>query len=208
MRGGLILIFFPERLYEGMAACLHAYFDLFPAAADSVARERMQAAADVIIDVVGRGGTIFSCGNGGSAAIANHLACDWLKSIRTDPTIKPRTVESITAIANDIGCDEIFSYQLSSLAKPGDLLITISSSGASPNIVNAVVWAKSNGLRTIAMTGFKGGASAQAAEINLHVDAHNYGVVEDIHQLMMHVLAQYVRHRLLVDRKLFNEKKF
>jgi D-sedoheptulose 7-phosphate isomerase len=214
LRGGLILIFFPERLYEGMAGCLDAYFDLFRAAGDSVARERMQAAADGIIDVVGRGGAIFSCGNGGSAAIANHLACDWLKGVRTDTTIKPRvsslsaSVELITAIANDIGYDEIFSYQLSSLAKPGDLLITISSSGESPNIVNAVLWAKSNGLRTIAMTGFKGGASAQAADINLHVDAHNYGVVEDIHQLMMHVLAQYVRHSLLVDPKLLSGKKF
>jgi D-sedoheptulose 7-phosphate isomerase len=197
-----------------MAACLDAYFDLFRAAADSVARERMQAAADLIIDVVGREGTIFSCGNGGSAAIANHLACDCLKGIRTDTTMKPRvsslsaTVELITAIANDIGYDEIFSYQLSSLARPGDLLITISSSGESPNIVNAIIWAKSNGLRTIAMTGFKGGASARAADINLHVDAHNYGVVEDIHQLMMHVLAHYVRHRHIVDRKLLSEEKF
>jgi D-sedoheptulose 7-phosphate isomerase len=210
---GLVVAFFPERLYDGMAGCLDAYFDLFRAAADSVARERMQAAADMIMDVISRDGAIFSCGNGGSAAIANHLACDCLKGIRSDTTIKPRvsslsaTVELITAIANDIGYDEIFSYQLSSLGKPGDLLITISSSGESPNIVNAIIWAKSNGLRTIAMTGFNGGASAQAADINLHVDAHNYGVVEDVHQLMMHVLAHYVRHRTIVDPKLLNEKE-
>jgi D-sedoheptulose 7-phosphate isomerase len=214
LREGLILAFFPERLYDGMAGYLDAYFDLFRAAADSVARERMQAAADAIIDVVGRNGTIFSCGNGGSAAIANHLACDCLKGVRTDTTIKPRvsslsaTVELITAIANDIGYDDIFSYQLSSLARPGDVLITISSSGESRNIVNAITWAKANGLRTIAMTGFKGGASARAADINLHVDAHNYGIVEDIHQSMMHVLAQYVRHRHIVDHKLLGEKKF
>jgi D-sedoheptulose 7-phosphate isomerase len=197
-----------------MGDYLDAYFDLFRAAADAVARERMQAAADAIIDVVGRNGTIFSCGNGGSAAIANHLACDCLKGVRTDTTIKPRvsslsaTIELITAIANDIGYDEIFSYQLASLAKPGDLLITISSSGESPNIVKAIAWAKDNGLRTISMTGFKGGASAKAADINLHVDAHNYGVVEDIHQSMMHVLAQYVRHKHLSDPKLLGQKKF
>ena len=121
-----------------MGGYLDAYFDLFRAAAAAVARERMQAAADAIIDVVARDGTIFSCGNGGSAAIANHLACDCLKGVRTDTTIKPRvsslsaTVELITAIANDIGYDDIFSYQLSSLAKPGDVLITISSSGRVP----------------------------------------------------------------------------
>jgi DNA-binding MurR/RpiR family transcriptional regulator len=74
--------------------------------------------------------------------------------------------------------------------------------------VKAITWAKDNGLRTISMTGFKGGASAKAADINLHVDAHNYGVVEDIHQSMMHVLAQYVRHRHIVDLKLLGEKKF
>ena len=98
-----------------MGGYLDAYFDLFRAAA-AVARERMQAAADAIIDAVARNGTIFSCGNGGSAAIANHLACDCLKGVRTDTTIKPRvsslsaTVELITAIANDIGYDDIFSY--------------------------------------------------------------------------------------------------
>ena len=70
---GLILAFFPERLYEDMAGYLDAYFDLFRAAAAAVARERMQAAADAITDVVARNGTIFSCGNGGSAAVANHL---------------------------------------------------------------------------------------------------------------------------------------
>jgi D-sedoheptulose 7-phosphate isomerase len=190
-----------------MGGYLDAYFDVFRAAAAAVARERMQAAADAIIDVVAHDGTIFSCGNGGSAAIANHLACDCLKGVRTDTTIKPRvsslssTVELITAIANDIGYDDIFSYQLASLARPGDVLITI-------NIVNAINWAKANGVRTIAMTGFKGGASAQIADINLHVDAHNYGVVEDIHQSMMHVLAQYVRHRHLADPKWLGQKKF
>ena len=78
-----------------MGGYLDAYFDLFRTAAAAVARERMQAAADAIIDVVARGGTIFSCGNGGSAAIANHLACDCLKGVRTDTTIKPRVLESV-----------------------------------------------------------------------------------------------------------------
>ena len=104
------------------------------------------------------------------------------------------TVELITAIANDIDYAEIFAYQLRNAARPGDVLITISSSGNSENIVRALAWARDNGLTTIAMSGFSGGRSATTADINLHVAAANYGVVEDAHQSLMHILAQYVRH--------------
>jgi phosphoheptose isomerase len=186
----------------------------FGGAAEALDREQLQAAADLIAETVDRNGIIFSCGNGGSAAIANHLACDCLKGVRTGTSIRPRvvslsaTVELITAIANDIGYDEVFSYQLSSLARPGDILITISSSGESPNIVNALTWAKSNGVPSIAMTGFKGGKAAQVADIKLHTDAHNYGVIEDMHQSLMHILAQYARHRRLTDTKLLGSHKF
>ena len=85
------------------------------------------------------------------------------------------------------------SYQLSTLATQGDALITISSSGNSENIVRAATWAKANGLPVISMTGFDGGRSAGIADVNLHVKQDNYGVVEDVHQSLMHILAQYVR---------------
>jgi phosphoheptose isomerase len=208
------LTFFPDRTYDTMGGYLDEYFDRLRKAADSVVRDKMQAAADLILETVARGGHIYSCGNGGSAAIANHLACDCLKGVRTDTTIRPRvfslstTIELITAIANDIGYDDIFTYQLGSLAKPGDILIAITSSGQSPNIVSALTWAKENGLKTIAMTGFLGGKSAEIADIALHVDAHNYGVIEDIHQSMMHALAQYMRHRRLADPSVLGQKKF
>ena len=114
----------------------------------------------------------------------------------------------MTAIANDIGYDEIFSYQLVSLARPGDVLIAITSSGESPNIVKALEAAKASRVRTIAMTGFKGGRAAEMADITLHVDAHNYGVIEDAHQSLMHILAQYVRHRHLEEPHLLGTHKF
>ncbi len=208
------MTFFPDKPYDTMGGYLDDYFDRLREAAASVARERMQAAAELIFATIERDGVIFSCGNGGSAAIANHLACDCLKGTRTDTTIRPRvsslsaTIELITAIANDIGYDDIFSYQLSSLARPGDILIAITSSGQSPNIVKALAWAKNNGMKTIAMTGFLGGKSADLADIALHVDAHNYGVIEDVHQSMMHALAQYVRHRRLVDPSLLGQRRF
>jgi phosphoheptose isomerase len=99
----------------------------------------------------------------------------------------------LTAIANDRAYAEVFAFQLGNLARPGDVLITISSSGDSENIVRALAWAADNGLTTIAFSGFSGGRSAELAEINLHVAAANYGVVEDVHQSLMHILAQYVR---------------
>jgi phosphoheptose isomerase len=142
---------------------------------------------------------VFSCGNGGSAAIANHLQCDHLKGIRAGSDLAPRVislsanVELITAVANDIGYDDVFAYQLQSQSVAGDVLIAISSSGQSPSIVRALTWARGHGLRSIALTGFDGGDSRMLAEVSLHVDATNYGVVEDIHQALVHALAQYIR---------------
>ena len=102
-------------------------------------------------------------------------------------------IELITAIANDISYDDTFVYQLRTLAEKGDVLITISASGDSENVLRAAAWAKKNGLKVIAFTGFAGGRTAKLAHVNLHVKGDNYGVVEDAHQSLMHILAQYVR---------------
>ncbi len=127
------------------------------------------------------------------------MQCDFLKGVQTDTDLRPRVVslsshiELITAIANDIAYRDVFVYQLRSLARPGDVLLTVSASGDSENIVQAVRWAKDHGVGTIALTGFGGGRSAKMADINLHVRAMNYGIVEDIHQSLMHILAQHLR---------------
>ena len=142
---------------------------------------------------------MFSCGNGGSASIANHLQCDHVKGVRTTTDLAPRVmslstnVELLTAIANDTGYENVFVYQLQSQSGPGDVLIAVSSSGRSPNIVHALTWARDHGLRTIAITGFDGGAARAVAEVAIHVDSANYGVIEDLHQAIMHALAQYIR---------------
>ncbi len=102
-------------------------------------------------------------------------------------------VELLTAIANDTGYENVFVYQLQSQSAPGDVLVAVSSSGGSPNIVRALTWAREAGLRTIAITGFDGGAARSAAEVSIHVDCTNYGIVEDLHQAIMHALAQYIR---------------
>jgi phosphoheptose isomerase len=117
------------------------------------------------------------------------------------------TIEMITAIGNDRSYDEVFEYQLKSMAKPGDALVTISSSGDSENIVRAVTWAKQNDIPVVSMTGFSGGRSAEISDVNLHVAAHNYGIIEDVHQSLMHVLAQYIRQAHM-DEARINKRKF
>jgi phosphoheptose isomerase len=208
------MTYFPSRPYPDAGVYAADYFSEMSAAAASVDAEQLRRAGDLIEKTVSAGGVIYSCGNGGSAAIANHLACDCLKGIRNGASIAPRvvslaaTVELITAIANDLSYEQVFAFQLSSLAKPGDLLIAISSSGESPNIVSALNWAKGNGVGSISMTGFAGGQAAALADVNLHVSATNYGVVEDMHQSFMHLLAQYVRHKHLVDATSLGQIKF
>ena len=194
---------FPSRKYPDAGAFVTEYARLVAGGLTSVRSSEIDRAAAVLKQAIQNDRLIFACGNGGSAAIANHLTCDCSKNVSTNTTMRPRVVslshaiELITAIANDIDYAEIFAFQLRNAARPGDVLITISSSGDSENIVRALAWARENGLGTIAMSGFSGGRSAKMADINLHVAAENYGVVEDIHQSMMHCFAQYLRQRAM-----------
>src|SRR5258708_16465956 len=190
---------FPGQKYTDVGSFVTDYAELTAAALKSVRTSEIDRAVAALRHAVEHDKLIFACGNGGSAAIANHLSCDCSKGIAADTGLRPRvislssTVELITAIANDIDYGEVFTHQLRNAARPGDVLITISSSGDSENIVRALAWARDNGMTTIAMSGFSGGRSATTADISLHVAAENYGVVEDAHQALMHILAQYVR---------------
>jgi D-sedoheptulose 7-phosphate isomerase/D-glycero-D-manno-heptose 1,7-bisphosphate phosphatase len=197
---------FPAASYGSAAWYFDAYAEEAARAVGSVEPSALDKAAAILVEAYTRGAAVFACGNGGSAAIANHLQCDHLKAIRTNTDLTPRVVslstnvELLTAIANDLAYEEVFAYQLQSQAAPGDVLIAISSSGRSPNIVAALTWARDHGLRTIALTGFDGGGARAAAEVSIHVDAANYGIVEDLHQVIMHALAQYIRQsRMTAD---------
>ena len=190
---------FPSRKYPNAGAFVTDYARLVAAGLTSVRSSEIDRAVAVLKHAIQGDRLIFACGNGGSAAIANHLTCDCSKGIATNTTLRPRVmslsaaVELITAIANDVDYAEIFTHQLKNAARPGDVLVTISSSGDSENIVRALAWARDNGMATIALSGFSGGRSAATADISLHVAAENYGIVEDAHQALMHILAQYVR---------------
>ena len=204
---------FPGRKFDEASSFAEAYFAQIISAAYSVDKDTIHRAAHILANVNAAHGTVYACGNGGSAAISNHLVCDHCKLVQTDTNLAPRivslstTVEMITAIANDLSYDEVFVYQLRTMARPGDALITISSSGDSENVVRAASWAKANEIPVISMTGFSGGRSAEIADVNLHVDANNYGVVEDVHQALMHILAQYIRQAHMAD-DLIAQRKF
>ena len=194
---------FPEEIYAQAGDYLGGYRQALSDAWQSVDQDAANRAADLLETAISGGQTVFACGNGGSAAISNHLLCDFLKGVQTDTPLRPRvislanSIELITAIANDIAYEDVFAYQLRTLARPGDVLITISASGNSENIVRAVRWARDNSVGSIALTGFDGGRSAGLADVNLHVEASNYGIVEDVHQSLMHILAQYMRQHAM-----------
>jgi D-sedoheptulose 7-phosphate isomerase len=190
---------FPGTKFQSAGAYFSAYAAELGRAASTIDASAVDRAAAILRAAIAARRTIYSCGNGGSAAISGHLLCDFAKGIQTDTTFRPRVVslsantELITAIANDIRYDEVFVYQLHTLAEPGDVLITISSSGDSENVVRAVEWARENQVQSIAFTGFAGGRTAKLATVNIHVRADNYGVIEDLHQSVMHILAQSLR---------------
>jgi D-sedoheptulose 7-phosphate isomerase len=133
--------------------------------------------------------------------------------LRYDTNWKPRvrslsgSHELLTAIGNDLGYEEVFAFQLAGLARDGDVLITVSSSGNSENIVRCVEWGRANGLGSIALTGFGGGRSATLADVNIHVASENYGIVEDVHQSVLHLLGQWLRMGQMPD-PLISQRKF
>lgn len=205
---------FPDRPFDDAGEYVLAYTKALREASATVDPGMFRRAAEVLRCCIARNATIFTCGNGGSAAIANHMVCDHTKGVRADTGILPRVhslvanIEINTAIANDVSYDQVFAFQLESYASLGDVLVAISSSGNSANIVNALVTAKNKGLTTIAMTGFAGGRARELADIALHVGSRNYGIVEDLHQSLMHGLAQFLRQHHIADKSLVSSRTF
>jgi D-sedoheptulose 7-phosphate isomerase len=143
--------------------------------------------------------TIFVCGNGGSAATASHFASDLLKGANFTNTSRFRvmaltnSIPVITAYSNDVAFECIFSEQLKSLAGPGDVLVTISASGNSPNVLRAAEYARSIGCPTIALTGRDGGKLATLAELEIRVSELHMGRIEDSHMAVCHMVSYYFK---------------
>ena len=143
---------------------------------------------------------IYTCGNGGSSSLADHFVCDFIKQTNNKTNLKVKSISLtsnfslISAIANDISYDDIFSFQIEKLCKRNDVLFLFSVSGNSKNLIKAVKKAKTKGIKTISFTGFNGGRLSKITDFNLNFPMANYGIVEDCHISIMHFLSQYLRN--------------
>ena len=144
---------------------------------------------------------IYTIGNGASAAIAQHWACDYTKGCKSGG-IRPRVISLaaniplMTAISNDISYEDVYAFQVNAFGQEGDVLVAISSSGNSPNVVAAIKEAKKLKVKTIALTGFSpDNECAKLADISLYVDCDEYEATEDVHQAIMHMIAKYIRQK-------------
>jgi D-sedoheptulose 7-phosphate isomerase len=177
------------------------YFGNFAAAIGALSREPLEQVVDILEGVRQRGGTVWVAGNGGSAAISDHLVCDATKGTYVPGGGPLRSVSlssngpMLTALANDIEYAEVFRQQLEYYLRPEDAVLVISSSGNSPNVVAACEYAREKGVPTIAFVGFDGGKLRSLADVAIWVPVRNYGICEDAHQAVMHCITQYMRAR-------------
>lgn len=171
-------------------------------ATQAVDLEAVQKVIDLLEQAYREEKTVCIIGNGGSAAAASHFAEDLAKGCLSDNEPKRFRVMSlvdntpyITAIANDIGYEDIFVFQLRQSARPGDILVAISGSGNSPNIIKAVDYAKSKGICVIGFTGFDGGKLLQRADYDLHVPIPDMCKTEAVHSTIMHLITDLLKSR-------------
>ena len=208
-----IVSMFPSKKYTKIKEFADEYFSQLNRLLRKIDSKELDRITKVLKNTIKQKKTLFVCGNGGSAAIANHFLCDYAKYVATNTNIKPRiislssNIEILTAIANDIGYNKSFSYQLDNLGNPGDVLLVISSSGNSPNIINTIKLAKKKKIKTIALTGFKGGHAHKLTDYKLNFGISNYGISEDSHHILMHVVCQFIRLSEM-SKKTIQKSKF
>lgn len=166
-------------------------------AIDSIDTAAVGRAIALLREARDQGRTIFVCGNGGSASTASHFACDIVKgaSYQRDSRFRimalTDSLPTLTAYSNDVGYECVFEEQLRNFAKPGDVVMAISGSGNSPNVLRAVEYARAAGCRTISLTGRDGGKLAPLAELDIRVASPHMGRIEDGHMIVCHMIGYY-----------------
>ncbi len=158
-------------------------------------------AAELIQECLRAGRKILACGNGGSAADASHFATELVVRFAKDRRAEPAICLAsdgglLTAAANDYGFNEIFARQVAALGQPGDLLICLTTSGKSKNIVRALEEAKARKLKTIALLGRDGGSTIGVADVDLLVRSNSTARIQEAHQLLLHILCEIIEARI------------
>jgi len=175
----------------------HRYKSELLSAIESVDLDRVDQAIRILAQARDEGRRIFVCGNGGSASTASHFATDLVKGASYGRAERFRilaltdSLSTLTAYSNDVSYECIFVEQLKNFAEPGDVLMAISSSGNSPNVLRAVEYGNSIGCRTIALTGRNGGALGPLAQLNIQVCHPHTGRIEDLHLIVLHMIGYY-----------------
>jgi len=166
-------------------------------AIDAIDLEKVNQAIQTLGEARDQKRHVFVCGNGGSASTASHFACDMVKGASFGRERRFRimaltdSLPTITAYANDVCYDCVFVEQLKNFAEPGDVVIAISGSGNSPNVLQAMEYATSIGCRTIALSGRNGGKLGPMAQLNLQASIPHMGRIEDVHMIVMHMICYY-----------------
>jgi D-sedoheptulose 7-phosphate isomerase len=177
---------FPQRYQEGLLDAIR-----------SIDLEKVGQAIEILALVRAEGRRIFVFGNGGSASTASHFATDLVKGASYGRTARFRilaltdSLPTITAYSNDVGYECVFVEQLKNFAEPGDVVIAISSSGNSPNVLRAVEYGNSLGCRTIALTGREGGRLGPLAQLEIQIAHRHTGRIEDLHMVVLHMISYY-----------------
>jgi D-sedoheptulose 7-phosphate isomerase len=187
----------PETLPAHLAESARAYLDATARTLAAVAAgeaERLAAVAALLANRLRDGHTLFTCGNGGSAADAQHIACELAGKFYLHRPGLPAVALTVntsvlTAIANDFSYDDVFARQLEGLARPGDVLFALTTSGRSPNCLKAVEWARANGVTTVAFTGQKGRAFADLCDHAFVVPSDDTPHVQEGHITLGHALC-------------------
>ena len=174
-----------------------------------------QPAIEEVIDLLGQARLenrqIFILGNGGSASTASHFVCDLAKNTRLQGFPNYRVIgltdnmPVFSALANDEGYENVFAGQLASFVRPEDVVIAISASGNSPNVIKAVELARRMGARTIGMTGFNGGLLGGLVDHHIHVPSHCIEFVEDVHLMLEHLITKALRQQSLTSVEMVQE---
>ena len=180
----------------------NGYFFELKRTIEEIPMEKVERIVQMIYEAYLNNKFVFIMGNGGSASTASHFACDLGKGTICEG--KPRfrvmslndNMPLITALSNDFGYDRVFVEQLMNLVNPGDLVISITGSGNSPNVLIAVEYAKKQGAKTIGLIGFGGGKLQEIVDEHITVSNTNYGQVEDIHLILSHAISQYFKELL------------
>lgn len=170
------------------------YIELEKKVLDELNVDEINKAINLLVQTQENGNTVFTIGNGGSASTASHFQNDFNKGL--SETLEKKfnfqclcdNVSTLMAIANDISYDEVFFQQLHGRLKQGDVLLAISGSGNSKNIIKAVEYAKQNGNKVIGLTGYSGGKLKEMCDVSLHVPVNSMQVAEDIHMIFDHLM--------------------